>query len=235
MSAVRNLPLTRVKGTAGSVTFIRLTSPVRIIFVAISVPCSTMPGRLQQQVASTVKVCCICSKSAANVLPQVVTVGALGGNPAARSSGCQTNNLCITIVAIKRLRRLYWLSTCITLSSATIFPVPWNLSRQPSRNDPHRNIAVRSGRLLHRFPEDSGFDRHIQRAEREFLARSRSAQTALAENYVGLPLEPVSKVPVVNHLQKSRFRVRHLRFSLTGGKGSNCPKGVIERAHSGSG
>jgi p-hydroxybenzoate 3-monooxygenase len=42
-------------------------------------------------------------------------------------------------------------------------------------------------RLLHRFPEDSGFDQHIQRAELEFLARSQSAQAALAENYVGLP------------------------------------------------
>jgi p-hydroxybenzoate 3-monooxygenase len=42
-------------------------------------------------------------------------------------------------------------------------------------------------RLLHRFPEDSGFDRKVQRAELEFLARSVSAQTALAENYVGLP------------------------------------------------
>jgi p-hydroxybenzoate 3-monooxygenase len=42
-------------------------------------------------------------------------------------------------------------------------------------------------RLLHRFPEDSGFDRHIQSAELEYLARSQSAQAALAENYVGLP------------------------------------------------
>jgi len=42
-------------------------------------------------------------------------------------------------------------------------------------------------RLLHRFPEDSGFDHKLQRAELEYLARSRSAQTALAENYVGLP------------------------------------------------
>jgi len=42
-------------------------------------------------------------------------------------------------------------------------------------------------RLLHRFPEDSGFDRPLQRAELEFLARSQSAQAALAENYVGLP------------------------------------------------
>jgi p-hydroxybenzoate 3-monooxygenase len=42
-------------------------------------------------------------------------------------------------------------------------------------------------RLLHRFPEDSGFDQKVQRAELEYLARSVSARTALAENYVGLP------------------------------------------------
>jgi p-hydroxybenzoate 3-monooxygenase len=42
-------------------------------------------------------------------------------------------------------------------------------------------------RLLHRSPEDRGFDHKVQRAELEYLARSRSAQTALAENYVGLP------------------------------------------------
>jgi p-hydroxybenzoate 3-monooxygenase len=41
--------------------------------------------------------------------------------------------------------------------------------------------------LLHRFPEGSGFDEKIQQADLEFLERSRSAQTALAENYVGLP------------------------------------------------
>jgi p-hydroxybenzoate 3-monooxygenase len=42
-------------------------------------------------------------------------------------------------------------------------------------------------RLLHCFPADSGFDRKVQRAELEYLARSASVQTALAENYVGLP------------------------------------------------
>ena len=42
-------------------------------------------------------------------------------------------------------------------------------------------------RLLHCFPEDSGFDQKVQSAELEFLARSVSAQAALAENYVGLP------------------------------------------------
>jgi p-hydroxybenzoate 3-monooxygenase len=41
--------------------------------------------------------------------------------------------------------------------------------------------------ILHLFPESSGFDQKIQRAELEFLVSSRAAQTALAENYVGLP------------------------------------------------
>jgi p-hydroxybenzoate 3-monooxygenase len=42
-------------------------------------------------------------------------------------------------------------------------------------------------RLLHRLPDANEFDRKVQRAELDFLARSSSAQTALAENYAGLP------------------------------------------------
>ncbi len=41
--------------------------------------------------------------------------------------------------------------------------------------------------LLHRFPEDGPFGEKIQQAELEYLFSSRAAQTALAENYVGLP------------------------------------------------
>jgi p-hydroxybenzoate 3-monooxygenase len=41
--------------------------------------------------------------------------------------------------------------------------------------------------ILHCFPEGSGFDQKMQRAELEFLISSRAAMTALAENYVGLP------------------------------------------------
>lgn len=41
--------------------------------------------------------------------------------------------------------------------------------------------------LLHRFPDQTAFDSRIQRADFEFLKESRSAQTAMAENYVGLP------------------------------------------------
>jgi p-hydroxybenzoate 3-monooxygenase len=41
--------------------------------------------------------------------------------------------------------------------------------------------------MLHRFPESSGFDQKMQAAELEYLFASEAAQTALAENYVGLP------------------------------------------------
>ena len=43
--------------------------------------------------------------------------------------------------------------------------------------------------LTHRFPQTSAFERKIQLAELAYLRGSRAAQTALAENYVGLPLE----------------------------------------------
>jgi p-hydroxybenzoate 3-monooxygenase len=42
--------------------------------------------------------------------------------------------------------------------------------------------------LLHRFPEQSGFDQRIQEAELDYVVHSRAAASALAENYVGLPL-----------------------------------------------
>lgn len=40
---------------------------------------------------------------------------------------------------------------------------------------------------LHKFPDQSSFDRGLQQAELAYLAQSEAAQTALAENYVGLP------------------------------------------------
>jgi p-hydroxybenzoate 3-monooxygenase len=43
--------------------------------------------------------------------------------------------------------------------------------------------------ILHRFPDAGEFGARIQRAELEYLARSRAAATALAESYVGLPIE----------------------------------------------
>lgn len=43
-------------------------------------------------------------------------------------------------------------------------------------------------KLMHRFPEDGPFERRMQQAELEYLAESQAMQTAIAENYVGLPL-----------------------------------------------
>lgn len=43
--------------------------------------------------------------------------------------------------------------------------------------------------MLHRFEGDSGFDQRRQLAELDYVTSSRAAMTALAENYVGLPLE----------------------------------------------
>ena len=42
-------------------------------------------------------------------------------------------------------------------------------------------------RLLHRFPEQSPFERRMQQAELEYLETSVAAQASLAENYIGLP------------------------------------------------
>ena len=42
--------------------------------------------------------------------------------------------------------------------------------------------------LMHRFPENGTFGHKMQIAEMEYLFSSRAAMTALAENYVGLPL-----------------------------------------------
>src|SRR5262244_1066575 len=42
--------------------------------------------------------------------------------------------------------------------------------------------------MLHKFPEDSEFDRRRQMAELDYVTTSRAASTTLAENYVGLPM-----------------------------------------------
>jgi p-hydroxybenzoate 3-monooxygenase len=43
--------------------------------------------------------------------------------------------------------------------------------------------------LLHLFPDTGAFGRKMQLAELDYLVSSRAAQTALAENYVGLPFD----------------------------------------------
>jgi p-hydroxybenzoate 3-monooxygenase len=43
-------------------------------------------------------------------------------------------------------------------------------------------------KLMHRFPDDGPFERRMQVAELDYIAQSHAMQTAIAENYVGLPL-----------------------------------------------
>lgn len=43
-------------------------------------------------------------------------------------------------------------------------------------------------KLMHRFPNDGPFERAMQVAELDYIASSVAARTAIAENYVGLPL-----------------------------------------------
>jgi p-hydroxybenzoate 3-monooxygenase len=43
--------------------------------------------------------------------------------------------------------------------------------------------------MLHRFSDESAFDRRRQLAELEYVVSSRAAAESLAENYVGLPME----------------------------------------------
>jgi p-hydroxybenzoate 3-monooxygenase len=42
--------------------------------------------------------------------------------------------------------------------------------------------------LMHRFPDAGEFGQKIQEAELDYLVQSKAASTALAENYVGLPM-----------------------------------------------
>ena len=42
--------------------------------------------------------------------------------------------------------------------------------------------------LMHQFPENGSFGAKMQFAELDYLCSSVAAQTAVAENYVGLPL-----------------------------------------------
>jgi p-hydroxybenzoate 3-monooxygenase len=45
--------------------------------------------------------------------------------------------------------------------------------------------------MLHRFAEDDSFQHRLQLAELDYVTGSKAASTSLAENYVGLPMEPV--------------------------------------------
>ncbi|MGB1148615.1 MAG: 4-hydroxybenzoate 3-monooxygenase, partial [Alphaproteobacteria bacterium] len=41
--------------------------------------------------------------------------------------------------------------------------------------------------MMHQFPEHSGFEKRMQRAEFDYIRSSEAGQKTIAENYVGLP------------------------------------------------
>ena len=47
--------------------------------------------------------------------------------------------------------------------------------------------------LLHRFPDSDAFSQRIQQTELEYYVSSEAGRTVLAENYVGLPYEPIEE------------------------------------------
>ncbi len=53
--------------------------------------------------------------------------------------------------------------------------------------------------LMHKFPEAGEFGHRMQHAELDYLVGSAAASTALAENYVGLPMESTSRTPAAHH------------------------------------
>ena len=53
--------------------------------------------------------------------------------------------------------------------------------------------------LMHRFPDTGEFGQRMQHAELDYLVGSRAASTALAENYVGLPMEPTPAAAAALH------------------------------------
>jgi p-hydroxybenzoate 3-monooxygenase len=52
-----------------------------------------------------------------------------------------------------------------------------------------QRFAVWMTQLLHRFNFENDFEHHRQLAELDYVTNSQAAATALAENYVGLPIE----------------------------------------------
>jgi p-hydroxybenzoate 3-monooxygenase len=45
--------------------------------------------------------------------------------------------------------------------------------------------------MLHRFPNEDGFQHHLHLAELDYVTSSRAAAQSLAENYVGLPFDEI--------------------------------------------
>ena len=70
-------------------------------------------------------------------------------------------------------------STHLDAYSETVLRRVWKVER----------FSWQLSNLMHQFPDHSPFDKRMQRAEFDYLSQSEAASRAIAENYVGLPLE----------------------------------------------
>ncbi len=97
-------------------------------------------------------------------------------------TGAKGLNLAVADVAVlARALERYFLAGCADLLeaySATCLMRVWKVQR----------FSWWMTSMLHRFEQHGGFDQRVQLAELEYVAGSVAASTALAENYVGLPL-----------------------------------------------
>jgi p-hydroxybenzoate 3-monooxygenase len=60
--------------------------------------------------------------------------------------------------------------------------------------------------MLHRFHDEDDFRYRLQLAELDYVTSSRAAATSLAENYVGLPMEPLPEAPDLERERAARGR-----------------------------
>ena len=63
--------------------------------------------------------------------------------------------------------------------SSTVLNRVWKVER----------FSWQLSKLMHQFPDNSPFEKRMQRAEFDYIATSEAASKSIAENYVGLPLE----------------------------------------------
>ena len=60
--------------------------------------------------------------------------------------------------------------------------------------------------MLHRFPDDEGFEERLQRSQLEYVTSSPAAAASLAENYVGLPFEEPENKSLTYRGRRSSLR-----------------------------
>ncbi len=99
-------------------------------------------------------------------------------------TGAKGLNLAAADVAVLARALVEWFRTGVTEQlesyTATCLARVWKVQR----------FSWWMTSMLHLFDQHTPFEQRVQMAELEYVASSRAASTALAENYVGLSLDP---------------------------------------------